>query len=120
MIYINLYLFLYIISLLLYIVISNDNNNLKDKDEDLTIYHNFIPNICSRRSKSGDMIVIHYEASIDHTSPTGRKGIIFDSSIERNAPFQFVLDQPIRKVIEGLDVGYVINILSIFININNI
>lgn len=99
--YFNFYLFLNIITLLLNIVISNNNN----KYGDLIINHNFIPKICSRRSKSGDMIVIHYEASIDHKSPSGKKGLIFDSSIERNAPFQFLLDQPIRKVIEGLDVG---------------
>ena len=43
------------------------------------------------QTKAGDNLMMHYTGSIDESSATGVKGKVFDSSLRRNKPFDFVL-----------------------------
>jgi len=52
---------------------------------------------CSRPSKSGDRIAVHYRGSLQST------GVEFDESYRRGAPFTFTLGA--GQVIEGWDLG---------------
>ncbi|KAG8190145.1 hypothetical protein JTE90_026712 [Oedothorax gibbosus] len=54
------------------------------------------PSKCDRKSKKGDMLSMHYKGTLDD-------GTEFDSSYERNDPFQFQLG--IGQVIKGWDQG---------------
>ena len=42
-------------------------------------------------SAQGDRLFMHYTGKIDESSATGTKGKVFDSSITRGQPFDFVL-----------------------------
>jgi FKBP-type peptidyl-prolyl cis-trans isomerase len=54
---------------------------------------------CERRAKSGDTIRVHYTGRLLST------GAKFDSSLDRNDPFEFRLGQ--RSVIQGWDQGLI-------------
>jgi len=74
---------------------------------DLIVRSSFRPQGCDemRKSKDGDKVLIHYEASVDYSTRTGSKGMVFDSSRKRDEPFDFVLGQAIAKVTQGVDKG---------------
>ena len=56
-----------------------------------------LPEQCGRRSRAGDRLSMHYLGTLE---ATGEK---FDSSYDRNEPFEFVLGQ--GQVIAGWDEG---------------
>ncbi|GFT17838.1 peptidyl-prolyl cis-trans isomerase FKBP7 [Nephila pilipes] len=61
---------------------------------DIDVLHK--PEKCDKQSKKGDMLSMHYKGTLDD-------GTEFDSSYERNEPFQFQLG--IGQVIKGWDQG---------------
>jgi hypothetical protein len=63
----------------------------------------FKPEECTRQSKAGDELSMHYTGSIDDSSAAGEKGKVFDSSLTRGQPFKFVIGS--GQVIRGWDAG---------------
>ena len=63
----------------------------------------YVPESCETKTKAGDQLFMHYTGSIDESSATGTKGLVFDSSVKRNRPFDFVLGS--GQVIKGWDQG---------------
>jgi len=63
----------------------------------------FLPEACEKKSKTGDNLSMHYTGKIAETSATGTKGKVFDSSLTRGQPFDFVLGA--GQVIKGWDAG---------------
>ena len=74
-------------------------------DQELQIISVFKPAGCGTGiiSTAGVKLKVHYTGSIDSSSLTGVKGKIFDSSIPRHRPFEFILG--VGQVIEGWDRG---------------
>ena len=58
------------------------------------------PKECTARSKSGDILMVHYNATL-WADPKGEK--LFDSSIMREEPFVFQIGR--KKMIEGWERG---------------
>ncbi|KAI8805366.1 FK506-binding protein [Cladochytrium replicatum] len=69
------------------------------KDLRIGIKKKVAENDCPRKSKNGDRLSMHYTGKL---WPTGEK---FDSSLDRNQPFEFTLGQ--GQVIKGWDRGLV-------------
>ncbi|XP_054716180.1 LOW QUALITY PROTEIN: uncharacterized protein LOC129225716 [Uloborus diversus] len=67
-----------------------------DLTDELDIEYTHKIEECDRRTKKGDMLFMHYSGKLDD-------GTEFDSSYERNEPFQFQLG--IGQVIKGWDEG---------------
>jgi len=63
---------------------------------ELTMQVTSSPSRCSRISKSGDQLTMHYTGKLD-------SGLKFDSSLDRDKPFQFTLG--VGQVIAGWDSG---------------
>ena len=74
-------------------------------DEQLQIITTYKPEGCEKGplSVNGERLAVHYTGSIDESSRTGTPGQVFDSSIWRNKPFDFVLGA--GEVIKGWDQG---------------
>ena len=53
----------------------------------------FKPDECDRQVQSGDMVKMHYTGTIDASSAAGEVGKKFDSSRDRDAPFDFQIGQ---------------------------
>mmetsp|Transcript_3284 Transcript_3284/g.3635 ORF Transcript_3284/g.3635 Transcript_3284/m.3635 type:complete len:214 (+) Transcript_3284:51-692(+) len=56
-----------------------------------------------KRVKKGDHVKMHYTGTIDESSETGEKGKKFDSSRDRNQPFDTAIG--VGQVIKGWDEG---------------
>ena len=76
---------------------------------DFKIETTFKPDGCddARKSVAGDSLSMHYTGSIHDSSSTGEKGKVFDTSLKRGKPFDFVLGA--GQVIKGWDEGYEIS-----------
>jgi FKBP-type peptidyl-prolyl cis-trans isomerase (trigger factor) len=70
---------------------------------ELEIEKTFVPAKCDRKTKPGSRVKMHYTGRIDRSSTAGEKGKKFDSSLDRNEPFEFSLGQ--GQVIKGWDEG---------------
>ncbi|EKU22123.1 peptidyl-prolyl cis-trans isomerase fkbp2-like protein [Nannochloropsis gaditana CCMP526] len=68
-----------------------------DPNEKLRVGVKFRPDSCDIKSKKGDMLSMHY------TGTLYKDGSKFDSSLDRNQPFEFTLGQ--GQVIKGWDNG---------------
>merc|ERR1711991_553025 len=64
---------------------------------ELGIQKDFDPENCSKKSKTGDTLVMHYTGTLQ------KDGSKFDSSRDRNSPFSFKLGA--GRVIKGWDQG---------------
>lgn len=76
--------------------------NMKPKDDlaadaKLRVGIKFRPQECARKSTKGDLLSMHYTGSLR------RSGQKFDSSLDRDSPFQFTLGS--AQVIKGWDQG---------------
>ena len=49
------------------------------------------PEVCTEVASQGQKLSMHYTGKIAESSATGTKGKVFDSSIPRGQPFEFVL-----------------------------
>mmetsp|Transcript_8170 Transcript_8170/g.11581 ORF Transcript_8170/g.11581 Transcript_8170/m.11581 type:complete len:198 (-) Transcript_8170:8-601(-) len=63
----------------------------------------FVPDECGQKSASGNFLSMHYTGRIDESSETGEKMKKFDSSLDRDQPFNFKLGG--GQVIKGWDQG---------------
>lgn len=70
---------------------------------DLVITTTFMPETCDRKTVAGDKLAMHYSGYIDESSATGKPGSMFDSSLNRGTPLDFVLGA--GRVIKGWDQG---------------
>ncbi|XP_049812977.1 FK506-binding protein 2 isoform X2 [Schistocerca nitens] len=68
------------------------------KESDFKVEKLFVPDECTEKSKTGDMLTMHYHGTLDD----GKK---FDSSHDRDQPFSFQLG--VGQVIKGWDQGLV-------------
>ncbi|XP_049785428.1 FK506-binding protein 2 isoform X2 [Schistocerca cancellata] len=68
------------------------------KESDFKVEKLFVPDECTEKSKTGDMLTMHYLGTLDD----GKK---FDSSHDRDQPFSFQLG--VGQVIKGWDQGLV-------------
>ncbi|XP_046996875.1 FK506-binding protein 2 isoform X2 [Schistocerca americana] len=68
------------------------------KESDLKVEKLFVPDECTEKSKTGDMLTMHYRGTLDD-------GKQFDSSHDRDQPFSFQLG--VGQVIKGWDQGLV-------------
>jgi FKBP-type peptidyl-prolyl cis-trans isomerase len=66
-------------------------------DDKLRIGIKYRPPVCDRKSKKGDMLIMHYEGKL-YSDCT-----VFDSSRSRDSPFTFVVGS--GQVIRGWDQG---------------
>ena len=78
---------------------------LTRSDDQLQIISTYKPEGCEKGplSVSGERLAVHYTGSIDVSSRTGTPGQVFDSSIPRGKPFDFILGA--GEVIRGWDLG---------------
>lgn len=58
---------------------------------------------CTRTAGGNDIVSIHYDATIDASSPVGKAGQEFDSSRDRELPLQFHMGE--FKAVPGLEAG---------------
>jgi len=72
----------------------------KEPQKELLINPVSKPSTCTRKTKNGDTVSMHYKGSLDNAS--GRQ---FDSSYDRNEPITFQLGK--GQVIPGWDIGLV-------------
>ena len=70
---------------------------------ELVITTNYMPETCDRKTAPGDKLAMHYSGYIDESSATGKPGSMFDSSLNRGTPLDFVLGA--GRVIKGWDQG---------------
>nr|UWK01888.1 FK506 binding protein [Locusta migratoria manilensis] len=68
------------------------------KESDFKVEKLFVPDECTEKSKTGDMLTMHYRGTLDD-------GKQFDSSHDRDQPFSFQLG--VGQVIKGWDQGLV-------------
>src|SRR5690625_2135910 len=66
------------------------------EEEKLVVDVTFRPDECSKKSKAGDVVSVHYEGKLEN-------GEIFDSSFSRDSPIEFSLGK--GSVIKGWDQG---------------
>merc|ERR1712098_514435 len=70
---------------------------------ELQIIKKYVPKDCEKKTKSGDNLSMHYTGTIDKSSSKGETNKKFDSSLDRNSPFEFRLGT--GQVIKGWDEG---------------
>ncbi|RHY25916.1 hypothetical protein DYB32_008008 [Aphanomyces invadans] len=68
-------------------------------DDKLRVGVKYRPEFCPRKSESGDKLSMHY------TGTLRKDGSKFDSSVDRNSPFEFTLGA--GQVIRGWDQGLI-------------
>jgi len=79
--------------LVLPVVFSKQNIDVVDLKIDTT----YAPSVCTGKAESGDFIKVHYTGTLYTT------GAKFDSSLDRNVPFDLTLGR--GQVIKGWDEG---------------
>lgn len=72
-------------------------------DVDVKIVHKPVGCGEGKVSAANDRLYMHYTGKIDESSATGTKGKVFDSSLTRGQPFDFILGK--GQVIKGWDQG---------------
>ncbi|ORZ25402.1 FK506-binding protein 2B [Absidia repens] len=79
------------------VLVSGDVAKAPVTELQIDVEHEVPEELCTQKSRDGDKLYMHYTGTLYDT------GAKFDSSVDRNQPFDFVLGS--RRVIPGWELG---------------